>query len=396
MTALTKNIAFVEIRYHEILLFELSKLFLELEDVNLTLFVSKEVFKRLDDRIKDDPRVKFIQYDVPRTSGRMNFIKNRSYMKAISASSKDIKERINNGNFDLVVFETLQGLPFLKASYDELSSIKVKKAAIVHDADVWAGEKRNVPFSLRLNDSLSHNYFKKWLNNLDYLITLEDEQTEYIKSKIDFFNPSHVITLRCKFAFDNDKLHSNSVNEKVIFTIPGSVDRLRRDYFGFLKSFERIAKDHDEIAGYLLGRMMEGDVKKYILSSDILKSHVKFWDESVPNDEFERVISESHFIVLPVAGNYRYGITKITGPLYDALVDAKPVIISNNVHVNPKYMKSVLVYDPSNMEEILEKAFNMVKSGEYKNLVDDAKKVRDIFRPENFLKEVSKMIEDKI
>jgi hypothetical protein len=59
-------------------------------------------------------------------------------------------------------------------------------------------------------------------------------------------------------------------------------------------------------------------------------------------------------------------------------------------------MKSVLVYDPSNMEEILENAFNMVKSGEYKNLVDDAKKVRDIFRPENFLKEVSKMIEDKI
>jgi len=58
-------------------------------------------------------------------------------------------------------------------------------------------------------------------------------------------------------------------------------------------------------------------------------------------------------------------------------------------------MKSVLVYDPSNMEEVLEKAFKMVKSGEYKNLVDDAKKVRDIFRPENFLKEVSKMIEDK-
>ncbi|MFH7836148.1 MAG: hypothetical protein QXL51_06095, partial [Candidatus Aenigmatarchaeota archaeon] len=143
---MTKQIAFIEIRYHEILLFELSKLFLQLKDANLTLFVSKEVFKRLDNSIKNDSRVSFVQYDVPRTSGRMNFLKNRDYMRAITKASKDIKKRINQGNFDLVIFETLQGLPFLKASYDELSAVKAKKAAVVHDADVWAGEKRKVPF----------------------------------------------------------------------------------------------------------------------------------------------------------------------------------------------------------------------------------------------------------
>ncbi|PMP84428.1 MAG: hypothetical protein C0175_00070 [Caldisericum exile] len=375
------------------MLFELSKLFLQLKDVNLTLFVSKEVFKRLDDRIKSDPRVKFIQYDVPRTSGRLNFIKNRLYMNAIDNAAKDIKEKVNNGDFDLVIFETLQGLPFLKASYNELSAIRSKKAAVVHDADVWAGEKRNVPFSLRINDSLSHNYFKKWIKKLDYLITLEDEQTEYLKEK-NLFDHSKIITLRGKFTFES-KDYNNTTNGKIIFTIPGSVDHLRRNYSEFLNAFERIAQEYDYVEGYLLGRMMDEDVRRRILSSEVLKSHLKFWDESVPNDEFEEVISKSHFIVLPIAGNYRYGITKITGPLYDALVDAKPVMISNNIHVNPKYMKSVLIYDLKDTYDILKKGINMVESGEYLNLIEEAKKVRELFKPDNFVEEISKMIKNE-
>jgi len=385
------KIAFVEIRYHEILLSELSKLFLQLKDVNLTLFISKEVFKRFDDNLKSDPRITLVQYDVPRTSGRMNFLKNRDYTNAIVKASRDIKDKINNNNFDLVIFETLQGLPFLRASYKELSAIKTKKAAVVHDADVWAGEKRNVPFSLRINDSFSHNYFKKWLKDLNFLITLEDEQTQYLSEKIDF-SPSKIITLRGKFAFESLKPDSIAENKNIIFTIPGSVDHLRRNYSEFLNAFEKIAKDHDEVKGFLLGRMMEEDVKRRILSSNILSNHVKFWDESVPNDEFDKIIAESHFIVLPVAGNYRYGMTKITGPLYDALVEAKPVIISNNVHVNPKYAKSILAYDAQDIFAILEKGIKIVKSGNYPALVEEAKNVRNLFKPENFLDEISKMI----
>ncbi|MGC9213423.1 MAG: hypothetical protein ACP5F2_08185, partial [Athalassotoga sp.] len=107
------------------------------------------------------------------------------------------------------------------------------------------------------------------------------------------------------------------------------------------------------------------------------------------------VISKSHFIVLPIAGNYRYGITKITGPLYDALVDAKPVMISNNIHVNPKYMKSILIYDLKDTYDMLKKGINMVESGEYLDLIEKSKVVREMFKPENFLKEISKMFENK-
>jgi len=384
---LSKKIAFVEIMYHETLLSELSKLFLQLKDVNLTLFVSKEVFKRFDNTLKSEPRITFIQYDVPKISYR-TFIKERS---SISTVSGDIKERVNKGNFDFVIFETLQGWLFLKASYKELSAIKVKKAAVVHNADVWAGEKRNVPFSIRsvMNDRGSHNYFKKWLKDLDFLITLEDEQTQYLKEKIDF-NPSNIITLRCKFAFDN-KIN-NSISDKITFTIPGSVDHLRRDYFGFLKAFEQIAMKHENVHAYLLGRMMETNVRNLILSSDILKSNLDFWDDYVPNNEFNEVISKSHFIVLPVAGIYKYGITKITGPLYDALVEAKPVIISNNVHVNPKYAKSLLVFEDQNIFDVLENGIEIVKNGNYRVLVEEAENVRSLFKPENFFDEILKMI----
>lgn len=376
------------------LLFEISRLFLYLDDVELTLFISREVFKRLDEKLKNDRRIFFSLYDVPRTSGRTNFYKNVDYGKAVSAASRDIKNKINSDSFDMVIFETLQGLPFLRSSYKNLRLIKSKKSAIVHNTDVWAGEKRNVSTSLKVNDLFSHFYFKRWLKNLDYLITLEDAQTEYMEKRTNF-DRSNIITLRGKFAFEEDKNDAFDYSKEDVFlVIPGNVDQTRRDYLGFLKIFKKFANENENVIVYLLGKMLDQDIKKYVLSSGILKDRVKFWDDFVPNEEFEQIISIAHFVFLPVAGSYRYGITKITGPLYDALVKGKPVIISNNVYVNPKYQKAVFSYDSSNLSGMLKKSVEIVKNGEYSALVKDASEVMNLFKPENFLGEISKMFSD--
>ncbi|MGC9140689.1 hypothetical protein, partial [Athalassotoga sp.] len=58
-------------------------------------------------------------------------------------------------------------------------------------------------------------------------------------------------------------------------------------------------------------------------------------------------------------------------------------------------MKSVLIYDLKDTYDMLKKGINMVESGEYLNLIEEAKKVRELFKPDNFVEEISKMIKNE-
>ncbi len=387
-----QEVAIVELRYHETLLENISKLFLKLNNVELTLFISKEVFGNLSDDVKDDNRIRIKTYNVSRNSNFSNPFKLFFYLRHVSKACDDIQREINRGNYSLIIFETLQNFPFLLSSYKGLSKIKGKKGAIVHNCEIWSGNGRNnLSMLTKINDKLSRVIIRKWLKVLDFLITLEDTQTDYLR-KNGITLP--IITLRGKFAFEEYKTADNSYDSgNLSFVIPGSVDLARRNYIDFLNVFEKLSIEHEEIRAYFLGKMISKAVKERIQSSDVLRRKVKFWEDYVPRNEFNTVISAAHFIVLPLANNFDYGNTKISGALYDALVLGKPVIISNNMKIKDEYLDGMITY--SDLESALKKGIEIVKNGEYHELLEKAKKVREKFKPARFVERLSSFMEQK-
>ncbi|MBI1192543.1 MAG: hypothetical protein GC205_05145 [Bacteroidetes bacterium] len=129
-------------------------------------------------------------------------------------------------------------------------------------------------------------------------------------------------------------------------TVIGSIDPRRRDYAALLDALESIQVDlRSECTLTLLGRPRGSYGQKLLKRFQRLQSAhftVNTYTAFVPQEEFERVLRDTDFLVIPALDKTRYtlyteqyGQTKISGNVYDMIRYGKPTIMPEHYRLDP-------------------------------------------------------------
>jgi hypothetical protein len=129
-------------------------------------------------------------------------------------------------------------------------------------------------------------------------------------------------------------------------TVIGSLDPRRRDYVALLDALESIQPDlQNRCTLTLLGRPRGAYGRKLLQRFQRLQNPdftVYSYPAFVPQEEFERVLRNTDFLVIPALDRTRYtlyteqyGQTKISGNVYDMIRYGKPAIMPEHYRLDP-------------------------------------------------------------
>ncbi|MFN5630319.1 MAG: hypothetical protein ACK48W_13650, partial [Bacteroidota bacterium] len=167
----------------------------------------------------------------------------------------------------------------------------------------------------------------------------------------------------------------------VNFTIPGGVDKRRRDYLPVLTAFKiLLPKTTKKISLSFLGkcnskygREIVSEFKK--LSSDNFK--VNSFEDFVPQADFDSIMKETDVVISPVNADGLtqiygeiYGKTKISGSITDVVLFPKPLILPATYLLNDNLKTIFSTY--SSAEDLSNVILNFVND---KNLIADKTKL---------------------
>ncbi len=165
------------------------------------------------------------------------------------------------------------------------------------------------------------------------------------------------------------------------FTIPGGVDKRRRDYLPVLTAFKiLLPQTNKKISLSFLGkcnskygREIISEFKK--LSSDNFK--VNSFEDFVPQADFDSIMKETDVVISPVNADGLtqiygeiYGKTKISGSITDVVLFPKPLILPATYLLNDNLKTIFSTY--SSAEDLSNVILNFVND---KNLIADKTKL---------------------
>lgn len=207
------------------------------------------------------------------------------------------------------------------------------------------------------------------------------------KNKIAPVLPIKVFDETVKFKINQ----SDSIN----FTIPGGVDKRRRDYLPVLEAFKiLLPKTNKKISISFLGKCNSAYGKKIIYEFKKLSGDnfvVKSFSDFVPQADFDTIMNETDVVISPVNADGLtqiygevYGKTKISGSITDVVLFPKPLILPSTYLLNenlntifdtydsPKSLSSLLldyVNDKKRIEEKTIQIFENLKQNYDKTMV---------------------------
>lgn len=157
---------------------------------------------------------------------------------------------------------------------------------------------------------------------------------------------------------------------RIVFTIPGTILRSRRDYDIVINAVRRLRRN--EIKVILLGKLVESDIGRIIDSSSI-KGKFEYFNDFISEEIFKNNLLRTHFVLAPIKFIPPYGIFKASGSIGDALAHGIPIIIPKNFAPHYDFGGSCLRYNESeDLINVLEKAINSVRNGEYTKMFKNA------------------------
>ena len=142
--------------------------------------------------------------------------------------------------------------------------------------------------------------------------------------------------------------------------IPGSVDRLRRNYeqiFDLAKSLE-IASQQVQIV--LLGGAAGSHGQEIVNKAKAFSGKTVFFKvyetAFVEQEEFDNQLSLSHFIFLPIPyvitktneADEIYGLTQCSGGFFDAIRHGKPLLLPCHTFISPELAQQCIQYKSMN------------------------------------------------
>jgi len=352
------NIAIIEKGHFEVV-YTLISLF-DTGDNRLTIFIDKPSYVQLEYLLKEKI-VKHTWIIQDKQSNRV-FIKHMFH-------------HIQSHSFDLLYFNTIAD-NFIYYAYYIKRLANEKVILTLHDI---LGYFRYVPaFSLR--KLIRFVGKRKMIHAVQNLNVISETLIPLLQKKI---STSHRIFNISGGFFEPEKFIKQSYNKGdfIKITVPGSIDSRRRNYNSLFELLEAARLQRSNISVTLLGTFRKQDNKeiydlchRYIRSSN----NLHFYEtDSVDQEEFDRIMKETHFIWIPVrqfaivtdGAREEYGVTITSGNIGDVIRHCRPFFSPHYFKIDKTLESGCLRY--ANTKDILN-ALRELNSTSYSQLQDGA------------------------
>jgi|GEM_PF-4058574 len=350
--------------------------FMDAAEYKVTFYTSESFESDLRESLQDlYHRFTWI-YDKPETGNRAFYQK---FNHAISGSAYDIILLNSVDSKHLLLYTILAGKKRSKIVFN------------VHDVNNFFQAK----FGINLRKNI-RTIGKKLLHTLiDAFIVNADEMRQYISetnltTKPVFWLPPVICTPRIQ----------TRRQEPFTIVVPGSIDWKRRDYDALLLLLNSLSDALANRIKLIIAGRPVGDYGRMIISQcSQLQAKgfaIEYFDEEIPEVKFQSIISQSDVILSPLQRetaihdniSEKYGMTKGSGNVYDAIRHAKPLILPDHVQVYGAISSSCIKYNGiEHLKEIIQLMlenqdyYNEYQSEAYKNaLLFQEKEMKQRFK----------------
>ena len=333
------KIGIFEIDHYE-LAYSICRLF-DYKENKIFFFVNQRMYKQLYNGLGRASE-KYSWY-VMEENDSLNFFLNKS------------KQVIENEEINLLFLNTIYSDFGDYSSF--IKSSKAKTIVSLHNINNWIK-----PSTPGLKGWLEKGAKRKIIKNCSAVNVLGDAMKKYFLTSGNFLKPVLILPYSI---YEHSKL-PELTDEKVDFVIPGSIDLRRRDYHNVLDAFEKAASKENNITLTLAGKPvwdygLEILTRCKKLNEKGLK--IKWYDDFIPQPEFEKIMHGSDVIISPVnkempfgTEHEIYGLSKATGATFDMARYAKPGIMPDIFNVPDELKGSVLKYsDIDELSQIIKK-----------------------------------------
>ena len=381
-----KNIGILETHCHITFLHAMAKI-CKTKDTNVTIFVTKDIYSRLENYLDDKEKYEFIIKE--ENEGLHAFLKRA--------------EKICNEKIDLLFINTFQQTIFFLPRYFGFKP-KCKTIMTVHTANAWL--KPKPVFNIKkivatVDTNLSAFISNKFLlKNYDAINVIYPPIKDYILKETKYDKKVFIIP----FGMFNEKnLQNKKENKKIQFLVPGQIEEHRRDYGIIIDAFENLFKKYNkEIELVLLGYPVGSYGNRIIKRCEKLKEqkyNIKYFESFVPEEDYEEIMKKIDFILLPIRIKTKgmgiiteyYGITKGSAGVFEGIQYGKPMIVPKNFNMIKELESSTLKFsDSKDLESVISKIIqDKKKLAEIKkNAVKNSKKFSLNVLQEYFVKEI--------
>jgi tetratricopeptide (TPR) repeat protein len=164
------------------------------------------------------------------------------------------------------------------------------------------------------------------------------------------------------------------------FTVPGGIERKRRNYGVVLETFAALADEGAGVSLVLLGRPVGPYGSAVIDKAREINSRagrrlVTFFEDYVHQDVYQQHLVASDFILLPQANLDIFGRTKASAALYDGIIGGRPVLVPEEMEFSRAFAETygpgIVVYDDllTSVQELL-----AMDNGGYQALAEAARR----------------------
>jgi hypothetical protein len=238
----------------------------------------------------------------------------------------------------------------------------------IHNFDLWLGKRTLIPNGgegliaevNRVNSLMCSQIIRRSEGIVTIDENLKDHVTPLIKEKEVYVMPWKVN----KKLVPSPRLDDPEVKE-IVFTVPASIQRGRRNYGVILETFKVLSKTCSNVKLILLGRPVgvygrEVINKSRLINDSAGRQVIECFDGFVHQNIYDDRIKSSHYFILPLENLDIIGKYKASAAMFDALLAGRPILVPQKMIFSQgfvsRYGEGFIVYDDlkETIEDILE------------------------------------------
>ena len=339
-----KEIGILEYHYHSIFFYTLARI-CKTKNTNVTLFTTKEIFSLIENHLKQKDQYTVI---LKKEGESIN-----SFLKRVG--------KICDEKIDLLfvnsIQETCKDLPH----YFRFNP-SCKMILTIHNVNAFLNKKItiNIKKPFRTLDTILSSIIiqRIVLPKFDGINVVYPPIKRYIEKYTTWSKPVYTLPFTL---FDLDKrLHSKKKkDEKIRLTVPGAIEKQRRDYNVLVDVFKSLFQQYDkQLSLILLGRPVGAYGERILKQFKEIKENkfdITIFEEYIPEETYDQMLMESDVILAPLKVKTHglgtieeiYGMTKGASAPFEALQYAKPLIVPAEFDILDELKSSTMQYTTS-------------------------------------------------
>ncbi len=349
------KITVIEIDYHAEVLRDLC-LLLEEMGVEVELFVKEKILRQTGLNVGEHPCI------------HVHLINSRREVLEVFQKNRPLINRTH-----LVIFNTLASFYKLFSNLEITPPILLR----IHNANTYLNPKVPLRLGRSLDEvwySIEHIFWKsiiqldwyyrrKFLRKVDRFVFPSDSMIQFVLNQ-KLVQESKLLSTPIPLTFSKSEFHREKSLDKLVITIPGTVERKRRDYDSVLNGLRQLTKnERSRIELVLLGKLKGRYAAELVRKLNELTGGliITCYEQFVSQEIYEGVMSRTDVLLLPIRTETRYqiyqetyGLTKISGGEGEMIKYSLPGIIPEEYKISQYLGPYSLSYsNADSLKEIL-------------------------------------------